>query len=461
MTTDESIFGQTIAVVSAGVPTKRFIFERARDLGVKVILLDSAQSWASDLVSDGILASFIPINFGRQTNLVALDCAQALKPFKPLGVCTFCEVSVEIAALTAQLLGLPHSPPELVRKCRDKQAVRSALNVLGIDNTRNFRIPFDASDSEVSSLSIDFPAVLKPVSGADSIGVVKISNLAELIRAFHNCKKTVANLRVKDGAIAVGYPGESHADSKKTSSGFLASDIIPCDFILEEYIEGDEVDIDVVLSSGSLAYGAVSDNGPTAEPFFSETWAVCPSRLSLEVVENLVKLAFDAVTGLGFKDGVFHVEGKVEKFPGFSKPRLLEINPRMGGGFIGKMHRLVYGRDLIDDQFRIACGLSCPSSSMPLIPRGAFSYITPTSTLSGTYCGPAELIDRKSLNKHMEFIQYVKPGDYIVGSGGKPTWLCEILFFSPNGFADNALNAVQAVAMKVLDEIISKNYLKF
>ena len=50
-------------------------------------------------------------------------------------------------------------------------------------------------------------------------------------------------------------------------------------FILEQYLDGDEVDVDVVMSEGDWRYAAVSDNGPTLEPYFNETWAVSPSLL--------------------------------------------------------------------------------------------------------------------------------------------------------------------------------------
>lgn len=40
-----------------------------------------------------------------------------------------------------------------------------------------------------------------------------------------------------------------------------------------------EVDVDVVLHGGEAHYAQVVDNGPTIEPYFNETWGVCPSRL--------------------------------------------------------------------------------------------------------------------------------------------------------------------------------------
>ena len=41
--------------------------------------------------------------------------------------------------------------------------------------------------------------------------------------------------------------------------------------MLEEYLDGPEVDVDLVLSEGEPVYGAITDNWPTVEPYFNET----------------------------------------------------------------------------------------------------------------------------------------------------------------------------------------------
>ena len=44
--------------------------------------------------------------------------------------------------------------------------------------------------------------------------------------------------------------------------------------MMEQYLDGPEVDVDVVLSSeGDVTYGNVTDNWPTIEPYFNETGA--------------------------------------------------------------------------------------------------------------------------------------------------------------------------------------------
>jgi len=57
--------------------------------------------------------------------------------------------------------------------------------------------------------------------------------------------------------------------------------------LLEQYLDGDEVDVDIVMSEGEWCYAAVSDNGPTHEPYFNETWGLCPSKLPKEKQNSL------------------------------------------------------------------------------------------------------------------------------------------------------------------------------
>ena len=37
-------------------------------------------------------------------------------------------------------------------------------------------------------------------------------------------------------------------------------------FIMEQYLDGPEVDVDLLLSCGQPVYGAISDNWPCIEP---------------------------------------------------------------------------------------------------------------------------------------------------------------------------------------------------
>lgn len=98
-------------------------------------------------------------------------------------------------------------------------------------------------------------------------------------------------------------------------------------FVLQ-YLDGPEVDCDLVFSEGMPVYGAITDNWPTVEPYFNETGSNCPSVLSRKLQRELLELGVKSVQALGFKLGVFHVECKYTS----RGARLIEVNCRMGGG---------------------------------------------------------------------------------------------------------------------------------
>jgi hypothetical protein len=90
--------------------------------------------------------------------------------------------------------------------------------------------------------------------------------------------------------------------------GFDGSQPLKCELMVEEYLDGTEVDIDVVLCDGKAVYNKVTDNWPTLEPWFNETGDNAPSLFEREKQLELEQLAEGTLKCLGFTTGVFHVE---------------------------------------------------------------------------------------------------------------------------------------------------------
>jgi carnosine synthase len=61
--------GAVIAFITAGYSGKRFIFEKAKELGVKTIILDGPDSWAQLLKDEGVISAFVPIDFSHPTDV--------------------------------------------------------------------------------------------------------------------------------------------------------------------------------------------------------------------------------------------------------------------------------------------------------------------------------------------------------------------------------------------------------
>lgn len=61
-----------VLFVCAGYPKKRFIYERARALGVKAVLIDSPNHWGKDVVGE-VFDGFYPVDLSRDTETVFAD----------------------------------------------------------------------------------------------------------------------------------------------------------------------------------------------------------------------------------------------------------------------------------------------------------------------------------------------------------------------------------------------------
>jgi carnosine synthase len=125
------------------------------------------------------------------------------------------------------------------------------------------------------------------------------------------------------------------------------------DLLLEEYLDGVEFDVDLVLEDGGCVFSSVSQNWPTAEPSFQETGLHCPPDHRRGTVRNLVAFCVKAARAFGFHTGVVHIEAKSTS----KGPRIVEINSRMGGGSIHLIVEAVWGVDLIEAQLRSSLGL--------------------------------------------------------------------------------------------------------
>eukprot|EP00971_Amphidinium_carterae_P113365 2245994-Amphidinium_carterae.1 len=172
--------GATVVFISAGYPGKRFIFERAAELGMKSVIIDHPDSWSKGLVDEGIAAKFVPVDMVLSSSEVYRQCEQFIRHLGEDGstgtadaIVTFVELAVPLAARLCETFGLPGPRPASVDAARDKHKTRAALKAAGLPTPRNFLIT-KVEDLHQAGEVVGFPAVLKPVSGAASLGVKKV-----------------------------------------------------------------------------------------------------------------------------------------------------------------------------------------------------------------------------------------------------------------------------------------------
>ena len=102
------------------------------------------------------------------------------------GVLTFCELAVPLVARLAEHLGLPGNSPEAVDTARNKHAARACMERAGLPTPRNSLIKSEADLADAAN-HVGFPAVIKPISGAASIGVIRVDDQEQLETSFKRC----------------------------------------------------------------------------------------------------------------------------------------------------------------------------------------------------------------------------------------------------------------------------------
>ncbi|KAI8466821.1 MAG: ATP-grasp domain-containing protein [Monoraphidium minutum] len=415
--------GAVVAFITAGYSGKRFVFEKAAELGVKCIVIDAPDSWAQLMEGEGVISKFVPVDFSDAENVFD-HCLEGVKAASAKlggldGITTFCEMAVPLVARLAEKLGLPSNSPDSVDAARDKYMTREAMAKAGLPTPRNSRVNCP-EDVEPAGEYVGFPAVIKPVSGAASIGVIRVNSMEDLHAAYKRVARDMSRARVVAGALIEGKDGEEGADGN-------AGSWFNVHLMLEEYLDGPEIDCDLVMSDGVPVYGAITDNWPTVEPYFNETGSNCPSILPRKQQKELLELSVKSVQAMGLKLGVFHVEAKYTS----RGARLIEVNCRMGGGPVRDTNLLVWGVDLVEEHLMTSVGIPArpPVAKRPLVQMAEYSINAKASGVIRDFA----FLDPWAQHADVLYVRPLVPaGSKVVCvEDGLPTWICEIMVVKP------------------------------
>ena len=337
-----TVDGATVAAVGAGYPGKRRIYERLADLGARVVILDEPGHWSRQLVDDGVAAEWLSVPFTGEADD---DAASAVGALAGAGIRPGrrSDVLGGVPAHRAACRGDagPARQSDRGRRRRAQQATHAgSVERAGLPTPRAQRVQ-SVDQLFAAAADIGFPAVVKPEFGHSQVGCVRVDSYESLPDVYWLVRNEIASTHVVN----------------------LYS---RTDLLFEEYLDGVEFDVDLVLEDGECVFSSVSQQFPTHEPSFQETGLHCPPRHAAKPVRRLVELSIETVQAFGFRLGVLHVEGKCTS----KGPRIVEVNARMGGGRIHQIVEAVWEVDLIEAHLRAALGL--PQELSPSRkPRGA------------------------------------------------------------------------------------------
>ncbi|MFF1837027.1 acetyl-CoA carboxylase biotin carboxylase subunit family protein [Streptomyces sp. NPDC058231] len=229
----------------------------------------------------------------------------------------------ELTVLTAALLGAPAGnsaiPHRTALALRDKAVQKAAV--------RAARLPVASSSvcahtGDLADVAADGPVVVKPLSGAGSADTYRVDTPAEASR--------LAKQLTEQGPA------------------------VP--WLVEEFIDGTEMQVDGVVRDGTLLFMSVARYLHNLihihDGALVGAAALAPGAHP-ELYGRIGGLAARALEALGFEDGVFHMEVFVDR----DRVVFSECGGRVGGGLTDEMLRHRFGTDIYDEWARAVLGL--------------------------------------------------------------------------------------------------------
>jgi len=319
-----SFAGNTILIVNTGSSKKRFILQKLKKLGLTVIVLNKEKNWAQSYVDHWILAD----TSDHRDSLAAVGKFISENPkIKINGALTFWEDDVLLTSKITDKFNFIGIPYHIAKRVRNKFLFREFCNEHNLP-VPQYKLVRNAEDLRYVSDNFHFPLVFKPVFGSSSAFVVKADDEDSLDEVYGFIKNNIST--TIESALNDGM-----------------------EIYVEEYIDGDEVDIDIILQNGKIKFASVADNfNKSREMFFFDSGQSIPSSLPEKKQEELLDLAEETLEKLGVQNGCIHFEAKATKHG----PMPIEVNLRMGGDYVYSYIKGAWDADMIELAVKVALG---------------------------------------------------------------------------------------------------------
>jgi len=238
--------------------------------------------------------------------------------------------ATELAALAGSQLGVPHNSPDAAIAARDKHVMREMLATAGVRCPGFRTFPANADPMSYAG-SLTYPCVVKPTRLSGSRGVIRANDETELQAAVERLRRILVT---------------------------TGSDLDHAEILIEDYIPGEEVAVEGLLTDGELHVLTIFDKpDPLVGPFFEETIYTTPSRLPDDVQDAIARETAACAAALGLRTGPVHAELRINE----TDPWILEIAGRSIGGLCSTVLSFGAGMCLEELILRHAVGMDIPS----------------------------------------------------------------------------------------------------
>lgn len=315
-----------IMVLAAGL-LQIDVIEKAKSMGYYVLAVDGNPKAPGFNVADKAICADI-VNEETMLKIARDEHVDGV-----IHPCS--EVSMAVMGRINDELGLSGISREQAICATNKHLMRKAFEKGNAPSPKSI-LAQDAEDAW-SRLQNEFDtdAILKPSRNSGSRGIAKVSrnmDKGDFIRAYD----------------------ESLSESRDHS------------VLIEQFIEGPEFSIEMIVWQGEIHVLTVTDKKTTGAPHFVELGHNQPSCFSDTDVETLKAAAVAGVRALGVNNCACHAEAKLMN----GKAYLMEVGARLGGDFIStELTHLSTGIDMVAAAIDVALGVE-PDLSAKEEPKG-------------------------------------------------------------------------------------------
>ena len=291
----------------------------ATKLGINIIIASQSENSLISEVKQGIY-----VDFSHPQQAVEIIRTE-LKEKTIVAVIGCDDSTVELAALVAARLNLPHNPPLAAKFSSRKDLARSRLQEAGC-RVPEFALINLSHPVLRQCQQLNFPCVVKPLHLSASQGVIRVDSLEQLTRVCERIRGII----------------------QESSDLFLRTHVL-----IERYLPGVEIAFEGYLLQGALTVLAIFDKpDPLEGPFFEETIYVTPTRLTPLQQRQVFTSVQEACHAYGLITGPVHAELRVNPEGAW----ILEIAARTIGGECSQVFSLDGGIELEQMVINLAMG---------------------------------------------------------------------------------------------------------
>ena len=295
-------------------------------IGYSIIKLPAIKK-AKEMGLEVAVADFNPEAIGvpyadKYFNASTIDIeaiVRVAEEYQPDGIITLAtDMPMRSIAVATSKLGLVGITSDTALKSTDKAEMIKAFRSAGVPVPWYYIVDNKAVFNE-NFAEFTFPCIMKPTDNSGSRGVVLIKSVDELVDAYKYSREQSRN-----GSV-----------------------------IVEEYLQGHEVSVEVIVYKSKVHILQVTDKLTTGAPNFVEMGHSQPSRFIGEALDKIHDVATKACAAVGIENGPVHVEMMVTE----CGPKMIELGARMGGDCIAThLVPLSTGIDMIKATIDIALG---------------------------------------------------------------------------------------------------------